>query len=367
MPFARSRLLAPQRPCVSPSGRAPVRSAVARSRLALGAGAGLFLALSVALGVSVETVKPEWRDPEYGHRLNRVREWQAERPERPLVLVFGSSRAQMGVSPAAMGFPDAPGEPLVYNFGYRAGSPLVSWFLLARALDDGVKPRAVLLVASFSEARVSMTAEEQFRPWMTRLSGADLRRLAPFAADPGALREGVWGARRNPLAAHWGALASDLRCPIQDGEAVERWSWEKMDAHGFVRFPVESLGARERESLVAKALAQVAATDGAPGAVSDRAIRALVARCRAERIAVAVTWSPEAPWLRERYTANAQEGMAAYTLMLRDELGVPVFPAPGHLEGADFVDGYHLAPNGATKYSRWLADTYLRPWLSGIQ
>ena len=45
-------------------------------------------------------------------------------------------------------------------------------------------------------------------------------------------------------------------------------------------------------------------------------------------------------------------------------MGVRVFPAPEHLDEADFMDGYHLLPAGAAKYSRWLADNHLKPWLA---
>ncbi|WP_157469990.1 hypothetical protein [Gemmata sp. SH-PL17] len=141
------------------------------ARVALGIGFGLFALLTGALTIASETVKPELRDPEYVYRLKHVRTWQAERPERPLVLVLGSSRAQMGVSPAAMNFPDEPGAPVVYNFGYRAAPPLVSWLMLARALDDGVKPRAVLLFVGQAETVTGGPAEVQVWPRRDGLSG----------------------------------------------------------------------------------------------------------------------------------------------------------------------------------------------------
>src|SRR5262245_38004991 len=101
--------LAPSR---APAGQTPPRSRRS-ARRSLAVGAVTFGLLTLALTCAVETVKPEWRDPEYGHRLKQVRQRKQKRPHQPLVLVFGSSRAQMSVSPAAMGFPDEPGSPLV--------------------------------------------------------------------------------------------------------------------------------------------------------------------------------------------------------------------------------------------------------------
>ncbi|MFO0823844.1 MAG: hypothetical protein U0792_12135 [Gemmataceae bacterium] len=30
----------------------------------------------------------------------------------------------------------------------------------------------------------------------------------------------------------------------------------------------------------------------------------------------------------------------------------------------EFMDGHHMLKHGAERYSRWLADTHLKPWLS---
>lgn len=355
--------------------RAPAlaRRGAARSRRAaapreLASGVAVFAALTVALAVTVETVRPEWRDPEYGHRLKRVRAYQKANPDRPLVLVFGSSRAQMGVAPAAMGFADRPGEPVVYNFGYRAGPPLVSWLMFTRALDDGLRPRAVLLVIGFDKALMNVTAENQFGSRASRLSGADLRRLEPFTGNPAGLRERLWAARRCPLVAHRGALVSDLfpaaQCAPVRGQ---HRSWEAMDDYGFVRFPDAGTAEDNRRPLRERARELVRSTDvPARSPISDRAVSHLVARCRAEGVAVAVAWAPESPWFRGLYTPTAREAATAYSRALTTELGVPVLPAPEHLGEEDFVDGYHLTPDGAAKYSRWLGDNHLKPWLAGV-
>ena len=94
--------------------------------MALASGLLAFAIASAALAMAVETRHREWRDPEFGHRLLLLRERKAEAANRPLVLVVGSSRVQQGIDPAAMGFEDEPGEPLVFNFGYRGASPIAA-------------------------------------------------------------------------------------------------------------------------------------------------------------------------------------------------------------------------------------------------
>lgn len=97
----------------------------------------MILAAQIGLGLAVETVKPEWRDPEYGHRIKQLRQLHAEHPDRPLVVAVGSSRTLMGLSPLDTGFAEEPGSPLVYNFGqtgaahFNCSSPCFAFWTTA--------------------------------------------------------------------------------------------------------------------------------------------------------------------------------------------------------------------------------------------
>ena len=325
-----------------------------------------FALLTFALEAFAETTRPEWRDPEYGHRLRQVRLRQKKRPDQPLVLVFGSSRAQMAVSPAAMGFPDEPGSPLVYNFGYRGAHPLGVWLQFTRALDDGLKPRAMLLMMSAIESKIDGPAEAQFPTWGPRLAADDLRRLAPYTQDPAFYAKELAKARKNPWAARRAALVSEF---LPDWHPIitryDHEGWERMDRYGWAPFPVERLNDAARRILWAPHRAHAAAINACPtGAAADRAIRDLATRCRAEGIALALLWAPESPEYRAMYNDAGRASVTAYSRTLAADLGVPVFPAPDHFEEADFADGVHMVPAAAAKYSKWLADTHLRPWLA---
>ena len=48
------------------------------------------LLLQLGMNVAIDTVKPEWRDPEYGHRMKDLREQAAANPSQPVVVVLGS-------------------------------------------------------------------------------------------------------------------------------------------------------------------------------------------------------------------------------------------------------------------------------------
>lgn len=338
------------------------------ARCAVAFGALVFTALTLGLAAATETVKPEWRDPEYGYRLKQLRQWQRDRPDRPLVLVVGSSLAQQSISPAAMDLADEPRTPLVYNLGYRAAVPVGVSLQFDRALDDGVRPRALLIVLSGMEIRAPQPPEESLVRWAPRLSRADLRRLEPLAEDRAALREKLGAARPHP----WGACAPQLIdgiCPVWRLSAEDRLyhtAWSRMDRYGFSPFPTEYVDPALAARRVAALRAQHGpALNSAPtGAVSVRAYRAMVARCRAEGIAVAATWAPESRAYREMYTAAGRATNDSFERFLVAELGVPVFPAPTDFAEADFGDAYHLTREAAERYSRRLADAHLKPWLA---
>lgn len=358
-PLSLARLFGPR--AAHPGSRRP------SARRALAVGACAFALLTLALATLSESVKPEWRDPEYGHRLKQLRGWQAARPERPLVLFVGSSRVQMGVSPADMGFADAPGEPLAYNFGYRCAPPLIAWLQLQRLLDAGIRPKAVVVTIAAVELNLEDGAERQFVGRGARLSDADLRRLAPYTGAASEFRRDRWAARLDPWNARREAVVSDALPGWQSPAARGAHAgWEGMDAYGFTRVEVErqTEAARHRSWHEVRTGFAPAMNAPLPNAFAHRVIRDLVARCRSEGIAVAVVWAPESPAYRALYAPAARAGIATYSDALARELGVPVWAAPEHLVEDDFTDGFHLHRDGPAKYSRWLADQHLRPWLT---
>lgn len=343
-----------------------VRGRSARRSLIFGVLA--FGLLTIALETAAETVKPEWRDPEYGQRLRQINRWQHQRPDRPLVLIAGSSRTQNGLSPGAMDFPDQSGSPLVYNFGYRGAHPLGMWFQVSRLLDDGVKPRVVLVQLASTELRHWGSAEELYyrgQQWGPRFSAPDAKRLAPYSDNSRVFKKDLAKARRNPWASRREALVSDLLPAWQPSELrVLHASWESMDRYGFGPLSPEMVAPASNRAEDWK---RHAVTLGDPlGETSKRAMRDLLARLRGEGIAIALFWTPESPDFRKLYRPGARERGEDFARELAHDFAAPIFPAPEHLTNDDFADGYHLLPAGAAKYSQWLAETHLKPWLAEV-
>ena len=345
------------------SGR--LRSRRHSARATIWTALAAFLIFTAGLSGALESARPEWRDPEFAVRLNHLRKWKAEAPRRPLVVAFGSSRTQMGLDPAAMNFPDRPGSPVVYNFGYRAAHPLGVYLHLTRTLDSGVKPDAVLVQVAAAEAMIAVSAEKQLTTWNPRFSLTDIKRLTPYTDDPAEFHSGWAKARWNPWRTYRETVLSDLLPEWQTPLQRVGFTWEFTDRYGFAPHPYTAVP----EDIRAMQRPAVRRSHGRTfeaftvGGNTEEVFRGLVARCRAEGIPVAFYWIPEGPIYRSWYSPRSREAVEAYGKRLGTELGVTVFPAPLHLEEPDFADSFHLLRHGAAKYSNWLAVHHLTPWL----
>jgi len=337
-----------------------------------------FVAANVALAVVVERARPEWRDPEFGHRLIRLKQWKVDSPHRPLVLVLGSSRVQQGIDPAAMALPVGPTDPLVFNFGYRGAGPQVATRNFFRILDAGVRPDFVLVefcpgsVAGTQGARIGSSAAGVLRKWANRFSVDDVQwlREAGFldtrqAAVTGALLQWAavnatpWSSHRQVLMPHW--------LPEWVTETQREWlGREQMDRYGFTELPLSTTTTalyRSNPDLCRHGFAKTVSLP-TMSASATRGYSLLIDRCRAEGIPVAITWVPLAPLLNGWVNPELQRACADFVASLSREPGVAVFLPPEWVVDDDFADGQHLLRASAARYSQWLAETHLKPWLA---
>lgn len=316
------------------------------------------------MAVAVETAVPQWRDPEYGHRLKQVRHWKATCPDRPLVVALGTSRTEMGLSPADMGFADAAGSPVVYNFGLAGAGPLHQYLTFRRLLDDGERPD-FLLIELFPAALVADgPAEVQVARWVPRLGAGDLRRLEPYCENPAALRRAwadtrsnSWYSLRETLMSHW--LPGWLPWP----KRVD-FRWSRLDEHGWLPYPFEVVPEADRRKGVEKAHQEyaVALAHHRVGAATDRALREVLSRCRGAGIPAAFYLMPEGPAFAGWYTPETRASVVAFRAAIGRDYGVPVFDAAGGFAEDEFADSHHLLRSGAARFSRKLADEYVREW-----
>lgn len=336
----------------------PARSARRHARGAVLWGGACFALATAGLSATLETVLPQLRDPEYGYRLVRTRELQAQNPGRPLVVVMGTSRTANGFDPKAANA--RPGSPLLVNFGLSGAGPAHLRARLAALRDDGVRPNAALVELSLA----SLTVEGVHT---ARLTAADVRRLEPHVADPGALRSAWLGARLDPWSAHRVVImnhADPLLLPKP--ERLDHY-WKHTDRYGFDAYPANGADAERPRRLAARRasyedLARRACVDPRP----DADVRGLVADCRAAGLPVAFFTTPESPEFRSWYTPESHARLGEYVQGLAAELGVPVFRASDDYAESDFADGHHMLPPAAARFSRDLVAGHLEPWLASL-
>jgi hypothetical protein len=117
-----------------------------RARVALVCFALAFAAGQAAFRV-VLVRRPAIGDPEFGRKLDSLRAKVADDPNRPLVVMLGSSRVATGFRPDTMPrLTTADGrEVAAFNYAQVGTGPQVAHLVLKRMLAAGVRPDWVLV------------------------------------------------------------------------------------------------------------------------------------------------------------------------------------------------------------------------------
>src|SRR5260370_32822444 len=116
-----------------------------RSRAAVLHALAAFVLLQLVTTLVTERWQPRFRDPEYGRRLNYLRQQVREHPDRPLAIVMGSSRVGAAVRPEVLLSSSSPASraAIVFNYCMGGSGPVMQLCLAQRLLEDGVHPDLV--------------------------------------------------------------------------------------------------------------------------------------------------------------------------------------------------------------------------------
>jgi hypothetical protein len=325
-----------------------------RPRNALLWGACAFVALQAGLAFLVEQRWPMLRDPEYGWKWTRLRALLAERPGRPLVVVLGTSRADLGFRPDALPALQQDAA-VVFNFAVTGAGPLGELLQLQRLLSAGVCPDWVIVEVLPPLLHQPPPVAEENRFSLDRLSWAELqlfRRYWP-AEDPH--RGAWWAAQLPPCFAHRYCLLSELIPAWLPGD-VRCDCWHTVDRFGWLRSRFDRQTPAEHRRKVE--LARQGYLPYLQGfhisANADRALRELLDECRQHGIGAVFVTLPESSEFRSWYAAETLALIAAYLKTLEREYGVPWVDARSWAADGDFFDGHHLVPHGATMFTERL-------------
>jgi hypothetical protein len=318
---------------------------------------GFYALAALALHVVMDRWCPSLAESLYRTKWEGLCRLRAETRDRPLVVMLGSSRADGNFQAGRLdGLPGPDGQPLAaYNFGIPKTGPIHEYLHLREMLDQGVRPRLLLiefLPPLFNDSHTRTALEENWTEpeWVTARQFA---RMAPYFIHP-VRKGGVWlEARLAPwcvfrpylLLSPWGAAGDSppdpyprdrwgCRCPeaLTPEERERRWEVTRQYIPSLKRFKL--------------------------GTKPVQAMRDLLACCRREHIPAALVLAPESREFRGWYTPSCRAALGDFLAELQANYGVEVIDASAWLEDDDdFMDGHHLTGDGATKFTtRLLAE-----------
>ena len=124
----------------------------------------------------------------YRMKWERLGQWAAEKPDRPLLVMMGSSRADHALQAGRLdGLKGSDGRPWsAFNFGVPAAGPIHEYLYLRQMLARGIRPRLLLVEfvsPLFNNAHSRQISEENwtYPEWV---SATQLLQMAPYYVRP---------------------------------------------------------------------------------------------------------------------------------------------------------------------------------------
>jgi hypothetical protein len=314
----------------------------------------LFALTQLVLNVVIDRWQPRVFESIWRFKWGQFLALAAHAPDRPLVVMLGSSRTDGSFQAGRLnGRPGPDGRPLLaYNLGVPAAGPLHEWLYLSTLLDEGIRPRLVLvefLPPLLNERLRGFVSEDVWTsaPW---LSAGELVRLLPYFTRP--VRKGREWLQAHVAPAY--AFRAELHTWFQgvlDPKKVLPDCTPMQDEWG-CRFP-ESATAQQRRFRLWYSHHQYGATlkDFRPGRGPVRALRDLLGRCRREGIPVALVIMPEASVFRSWYSPRTRQVLQRLLAEMHETYGAEIIDANRWLPDEYFVDGHHMIAAGAAAFS----------------
>jgi hypothetical protein len=342
-----------RRPVPRRAGRA-ARAALLWAIAALAVGNIAFVGLA-------DCFAPEVYDPQYGARLARLRAARAEHPDRPLLVVLGSSRTCQLFRPEAMApLETADGRTVLpFNFSHHACGPIYCRLAYGRLRRQGLTPdyAVVELMPVFFVRRF----ESFFNPAATADELPDL--VAYTAPDRAAkfyarYRYVPWRANRAGVVRRFAPVWS-IPFPHDDPNNLDRLGGDG----GLLWWASDETRNTHTARTVAKNVQLTANFRIDPGA--DRALCDLLRECREAGTRVVLVRTPESTAYQAGYAPGTIAAMDEYAARLGRDFGVPVIDARGWLPDDHFFDGDHPLMPGQALFTERFHREVLVPLVSG--
>jgi len=333
-----------------------------QSRSALLWGLLLFLITQASFSLALDKWQPNLYDPDYSSHLTSLKSRIAEVPDRPLLLMIGSSRTALSFRPECL--PPLPtagaenGRALVYNFSHFGAGPLMNLMALRRLLADGVHPTWLVVevmpayFAHDGQQFLLLHAALRDVPLLGRYLPA-WRLWARYLTRHSVLSPKYPAELLRRYAPKWAPSAS----PTDSGAIGPLGGYLLLEEN------VDEATRSRRTAIVHDLMAPyLRSFEVTPTA--ERATRELLELCRRERIAVLLLVTPEGPTYRSWYPPEAYPKLERFLHGLASEHHVQVVDARQWLTDAAFYDSHHVIQSGANTFTLKLGQEVLTSFVS---
>jgi hypothetical protein len=322
--------------------------------------------MQVSLAAYMELSRPMLFDAEYGYKLLRLKQRLAEEPDRPLVLVFGSSRTGQGLRPETLpaGWQGARRAPILYNFGLTGAADVTEMLCLHRLLRQGVRPNCLVievLPVLLHQETAETAYEENWWFQVHRVQAGDLGRLRRYSIQTCRLY-GTW------LEERLAASSADRYCilsyylPRWLPQEVRKDGWQTLDRSGWLGYGPVRFDPEEHERAMERARqTYLPALDRFHiSPIPDQALRDMLEVCRRRCIPTVLLLMPEETRFRDWYSAASRQLIEGYLAGLSEHYKAPIIDARRWATDTSFADGHHLLPESAAQFTRRFANELMQ-------
>jgi hypothetical protein len=300
-------------------------------------------------------------------KLQRLRRLVRREPDRPLVLMLGSSRTDgMFMAGRLDGQPGPGGKRvLAYNLGVPAYAALHHLLSVRDMLEMGIRPRLLLvefLAPLMNEPRADWPSEEN---WMaaTFLSRTDFRLLRPYLVWHRHKFQEWYESRTVPFYT-FRFYVHEAILGFLSPHSMPSWE-DFRDPRGFKLPDYPCPAELARLTRLAHTQFHTALGRYRLGKGAAQAMRDLLDRCRREHLLVVLVVPPDSTSFRSWYRPQGLDEVNGFLAELRQTYGVKVIDASTWLLDSDFRDGHHVNAAGARRFTNRLIDE-LRPILAEL-
>lgn len=335
---------------------------------------GLIVYLILHLGLGVAGEWSHWvRDPVYADKARKWRVLTAGAPgEAVQILFLGTSRTANGFAAAEAARrlrQTHAGEYVVFNWGVPASGAATQLVHLRRLLNEG--QRVDILLWEFFPALAAQVPGEPVEARFSDPLAWDLSEL-PLLEQYGFPVSQWQQQRRQMWAAPWWALRLRLLGRVAPSWLPyhQRYDWSRgPDPHGWSPVLDVSQVEDKRPARVERARQEYQAVlrQWQLDLRTDRAIRDLLALARDHGIDTRLVWMPEGPSFQQNYSARSRRRIEQWLQRLIIEEGCVLVDCRTWMSEDDFVDGHHLLPQAAVRWTLRLTDEVLAPLLARPQ